>query len=76
MATKTKNATEDETEAPEAATMSVDEGPPQIGTFAVSTCETDFVGRALVTPGTVSKDYLGRLTTATHDYLGRALLDA
>jgi hypothetical protein len=42
---------------------------------AVSTKETDYMGLSLITPGTVSKDYMGRLTTATVDYMGRTLLD-
>lgn len=40
---------------------------------ATSVLRDDFAGRALVTPGTVSKDYLGRATTATTDFLGRSL---
>jgi len=51
------------------------EHAPTPSPTAVSTKETDFVGRALVTPGTDSKDYLGRATTATADHLGRLLLD-
>lgn len=43
---------------------------------AISTKETDFLGRVLVTPGVEAKDHLSRLTTATVDYLGRALIDA
>jgi len=49
--------------------------PPVVTPTVVSTKETDFCGRALVTPGTDSKDYLGRATTATADHLGRLLLD-
>ena len=45
--------------------------------MATSTHTRDFVGRALqnATPGTTDplKDYLGRNTGATTDYLGRAL---
>ena len=52
-------------------------GAPSVPkSFAVSTKETDFLGRVLVTPGVEAKDHLLRLTTATVDYLGRALIDA
>lgn len=48
---------------------------PAVNPTAISTKETDFLGRSLITPGTDSKDYLGRATTATADHLGRLLLD-
>lgn len=45
--------------------------------MATSTHTHDFVGRALQnqTPGVTNpvRDFLGRLTTATVDFLGRAL---
>jgi len=49
---------------------------PEITPMAISTKETDYMGRLLVTPGTDSRDWLGRATTATTDYNGRLLLDA
>lgn len=41
--------------------------------MATTTETKDFLGRDLVTPGSASKDYLGRDTTSTVDYLGRKL---
>jgi hypothetical protein len=59
-----------------AAQEDAPEDSPQVEPLAVSTKETDYLGRALVTPGSNSKDFLGRATTATTDHLGRLLLDA
>lgn len=41
--------------------------------MATTTQHEDFLGRELVTPGSNSKDYLGRLTTSTADFVGRSL---
>lgn len=41
--------------------------------MATSTKRDDFLGRDLVTPGTDVKDFMGRVATATADYLGRLL---
>lgn len=41
--------------------------------MATTTLREDFLGRDLVTPATVSLDYLGRATTSTADSLGRLL---
>lgn len=52
-------------------------GAPSVPkSMAVSTKEKDYMGRTLITPGVEAKDYMGRLTTATLDHLGRALVDA
>lgn len=43
--------------------------------MATTTKSRDYLGRDLITPGTVAKDYLGRACQAgDKDYLGRALL--
>lgn len=41
--------------------------------MATTNYREDFLGRNLVTPTSTAKDFLGRLTTATADYTGRAL---
>jgi hypothetical protein len=41
--------------------------------MATTTFRDDHLGRDLVTPGSASKDFLGRATTSTGDYLGRGL---
>lgn len=41
--------------------------------MATTLFREDHLGRDLVAPGTASLDSLGRLTTATVDYLGRPL---
>src|SRR5262245_40940660 len=41
--------------------------------MATSTKREDYASRQLVTPGSASKDYLGRATGSTTDYLGRSL---
>lgn len=41
--------------------------------MATTTKRDDFLGRDLVTPASDSKDHLGRVTTSTVDFLGRAL---
>lgn len=41
--------------------------------MATTTKRDDYLGRDLVTPGSVSKDFLGRATTSTVDSMGRAL---
>lgn len=41
--------------------------------MATTLFREDYLGRDLVAPGTVAADYLGRLTTATVDQLGRPL---
>lgn len=74
---RTKNADDQSADeaAPESAQQSAPEDAPVVTPAAISTKETDYLGRVLVTPGSNSKDFLGRATTATADYLGRALLD-
>ena len=41
--------------------------------MATTTFREDYLGRDLVTPASNSLDYIGRVTTATVDYTGRAL---
>ena len=41
---------------------------------ATTTATKDYMGRALITPAINSKDYLGRSTLSSVDYLGRLLL--
>jgi hypothetical protein len=41
--------------------------------MATTTFREDFLGRDLVTPGSNSLDFLGRVTTSTVDALGRSL---
>lgn len=41
--------------------------------MATTTQRDDFLGRDLVTPDSNSKDFLGRVTTSTVDFLGRSL---
>lgn len=41
--------------------------------MATTTQHEDFLGRELTTPGTNSKDFLGRATTSTADFVGRSL---
>jgi hypothetical protein len=41
--------------------------------MATTTFRDDHLGRDLITPGSASKDFLGRATTSGVDYLGRAL---
>lgn len=41
--------------------------------MATSNYREDALGRDLVTPTSTSKDYLGRLTGSTTDFLGRTL---
>lgn len=41
---------------------------------AITTKTKDYYGRALVNIATNAKDYMGRSTTTTVDYLGRLLL--
>jgi len=72
MATK---RTTQEADTSAAADTQSGEDEPEVTPSSVSTKETDYMGLALITPGTVSKDSMGRLTTATDDYMGRALLD-
>jgi hypothetical protein len=43
-------------------------------TQATTTATKDYMGRALITPAINSKDYLGRSTLSSVDYLGRLLL--
>jgi hypothetical protein len=40
---------------------------------ATTTFREDYLGRDLVTPGSNSLDYVGRVTTSTADFVGRAL---
>jgi hypothetical protein len=51
-----------------------DDNEVEVDTQAVTASTKDYLGRLLVTPGTNSKDYLGRLTTATADHMGRLLI--
>lgn len=44
--------------------------------MATTTQRDDFLGRDLVTPASASKDFMGRDTTSTVDYLGRSLARA
>jgi len=47
---------------------------PEPGTTATTTKTKDHLGRLLVTPGTVGKDFLGRAIQAgDKDYKGEAL---
>lgn len=41
--------------------------------MATTTFRDDFLGRDIATPTTTARDFLGRLTTSTTDYAGRAL---
>lgn len=41
--------------------------------MATTTKRDDHLGRDLVTPDTNSKDFLGRVTTSTADFIGRSL---
>jgi len=40
---------------------------------ATTTASKDFLGRSLITPAVNSRDYLGRNTLSSVDYLGRLL---
>lgn len=42
--------------------------------MATTTKRDDFLGRDLVTPASAAKDFLGRDTTSTVDFLGRTLI--
>jgi hypothetical protein len=42
--------------------------------MATTTQRRDFLGRKLVTPGSASKDFMGRPTTSTADAVGRLLV--
>lgn len=44
--------------------------------MATTTQRDDFLGRDLVTPASDAKDFLGRATTSTVDFLGRSLTRA
>jgi len=75
----TSAPSEVEVTPPEPTTSSGDESTPDepsVDPQATTTKETDYMGRLLLTPGTNSKDYMGRATTATADYMGLLLLDA
>jgi hypothetical protein len=41
--------------------------------MATTVLREDFLGRDLLNTGTTATDYVGRLTTSTADYTGRAL---
>lgn len=41
--------------------------------MATTTKRDDYLGRDIITPASAAKDYLGRDTTSTVDYLGRAM---
>lgn len=49
-------------------------GEPGVGGQATTTASKDYMGRALITPAINSKDYLGRSTLSSVDYLGRLLV--
>jgi len=58
-------------------TAAVDEqqqDDPGVEGQATSTASKDYLGRALITPGINSRDYLGRNTSSALDYMGRLLL--
>jgi hypothetical protein len=40
---------------------------------ATTTASKDYLGRALITPAINSRDYLGRNTLSSIDYMGRLL---
>lgn len=51
------------------------DAPEDPEAFVVTSMTKDYLGRALVTPGTNAKDHIGRVTVAgDKDYLGRALV--
>jgi hypothetical protein len=50
------------------------EGEGSVEGQATTTATKDYMGRALITPAINSKDYLGRSTLSSVDYLGRLLL--
>lgn len=41
--------------------------------MATTTKRDDYLGRDIITPASAAKDFLGRDTTSTVDFLGRAL---
>ena len=41
--------------------------------MATTTFREDYLGRDLLNPGTTATDFIGRLTTSSVDYTGRAL---
>jgi hypothetical protein len=49
-------------------------GGPDVEEQATTTATKDYLGRALITPTVNSKDYLGRPTLSSVDYLGRLLV--
>jgi hypothetical protein len=52
-----------------------DPAPDEPDLKVTTSMTKDFLGRSLVTPGTNSKDYLGRVTVAgDKDFLGRSLV--
>jgi hypothetical protein len=50
------------------------ESEPGVEGQATTTANKDYMGRALITPSVNSKDYLGRPTLSSVDYLGRLLV--
>jgi len=50
------------------------ESDPGVEGQATSTASKDYMGRALITPGVNSRDYLGRATSSALDYMGRTLV--